>query len=123
MQCDVVDFVLQKVLTLLILFFLQSKTSQRASPPKEFASLNVTAIEHCNNITSTTDFQSDFDQAPKPLKTLDLRLEEVAHIRSVLTKVELEAMPIDSAVRDSISRGKVRFTELQLQYFCGLKPA
>ena len=101
---------------------MQSKTSQRASPPKEFASLNVTAIEHCNNLTSTTDFQSDFDQAPKPLKTLDLRLEEVAHIRSVLTKVELEAMPIDSAVRDSISRGKVRFTELQLLYFCGLKP-
>jgi len=87
----------------------ESKTSQRTSPPKEFASLNVTAIEHCNNLTSTTDFQSDFDQAPKPLKTLDLRLEEVAHIRSVLTKVELEAMPIDSAVRDSISRGKICF--------------
>ena len=95
-------------------FLLQSKTSQRASPPKEFASLNVTAIEHCNNVTSTTDFQSDFDQAPKPLKTLDLRLEEVAHIRSVLTKVELEAMPIDSTFRDSISTGKVGIRKLRL---------
>ena len=47
-------------------------------------------------------------------KTLDLRLEEVAHIRSVLTKVELEAMLIDSAVRDSISRGKVGIRKLRL---------
>ena len=59
------------------------------------------------NHKNVTDFQSDFDEAPKPLKTLDLRLEEVAHIRSVLTKAELEAMPIDSSVRDSIARGKV----------------
>lgn len=78
-----------------------SRTSEeRSSPPKDFASLNVNAIaEH-----------SHFDEAPmssKPLKTLDLRLEEVAHIRSVLTKAELEAMPIDSSVRDNIARGKV----------------
>ena len=50
----------------------------------------------------------DHSSVPKPLKTLDLRLEEVAHIRSVLTKAELEAMPIDSYVRDSVARGKVR---------------
>ena len=51
----------------------------------------------------------DFEDSsvPKPLKTLDLRLEEVAHIRSVLTKAELEAMPLDSYVRDSVARGKV----------------
>lgn len=77
------------------------QSSERSSPPKDFASLNVTAIEQQNQTC-------DFDEAPgKPLKTLDLRLEEVAHIRSVLTKAELEAMPIDSSVRDNIARGKV----------------
>ena len=76
----------------------------RASPPKEFQSLNVTAIEENSNDSCF----GDFDQAPKPLKTLDLRLEEVAHIRSVLTKAELEAMPLDSTLRDNVARGKVK---------------
>ena len=52
------------------------------------------------------DVNQDFG-ANKNVKTLNLRLEEVAHIRSVLTKAELEAMAIDSAMRDSIARGKV----------------
>ena len=43
----------------------------------------------------------------KNVKTLNLRLEEVAHIRSVLTKAELEAMAIDCTMRDNIARGKV----------------
>ena len=43
------------------------------------------------------------------MKTLNLRLEEVAHIRSVLTKAELEAMAIDSTMRDNIARGKVEW--------------
>ena len=68
---------------------------------REFASLNVAAIQDNN------DFQDHSSVVPKPLKTLDLRLEEVAHIRSVLTKAELEAMPLDSYVRDSVARGKV----------------
>ena len=83
-----------------------TSNDQRSSPKAEqggtcqqFASLNVTAIEQ-------NDFQ-EVAAAPKTLKTLDLRLEEVAHIRSVLTKAELEAMQIDGSVRDSIERGKV----------------
>ena len=41
------------------------------------------------------------------MKTLNLRLDEVAHIRSVLTKAELEALPIDGNVRHDVERGKV----------------
>ena len=71
---------------------------------REFASLNVATIQE-HNAGCIYDFEDS--SVPKPLKTLDLRLEEVAHIRSVLTKAELEAMPLDSYVRDSVARGKV----------------
>ena len=40
------------------------------------------------------------------MKTLNLGLDEVAHIRSALTKAELEG--IDDAVREDIENGRVR---------------
>ena len=66
------------------------------------------------------DVNQDFG-ANKNVKTLNLRLEEVAHIRSVLTKAELEAMAIDSAMRDSIARGKVWCLHLGNFATCDLK--
>lgn len=41
------------------------------------------------------------------MKTLNLRLDEVAHIRSVLTKAELESLPLDGNVRENVEKGKV----------------
>ena len=41
------------------------------------------------------------------LKTLNLKLDEVAHIRSVLTKAQLDGLPIDGNIRDHVERGKV----------------
>ena len=85
-----------------------SMASQRSSPAREdqFTSLSVAAFDRANN-------NNGFEESvgSKPLKTLDLRLEEVAHIRSVLTKAELEAMAIDSTMRDNIARGKVRLRD------------
>ena len=43
------------------------------------------------------------------LKTLNLQLDEVAHIRSVLTKAQLESLPLDGEVREGVERGKVCF--------------
>ena len=40
------------------------------------------------------------------MKTLNLGLDEVAHIRSALTKAELEG--IDDAVREDVENGRVR---------------
>ena len=40
------------------------------------------------------------------MKTLNLGLDEVAHIRSALTKAELEG--IDDARREDIEHGRVR---------------
>lgn len=40
------------------------------------------------------------------MQTLSLRLDEVSHIRAVLTKAELEGLPIDGNVRADVERGK-----------------
>jgi hypothetical protein len=42
------------------------------------------------------------------LQTLDLTLEEVIHIRSVLTKAELEGLPLDGSLKEDVEKGKVR---------------
>ena len=42
------------------------------------------------------------------LKTLNLQLDEVAHIRSVLTKAQLESVA-DTEVREGVERGRVCF--------------
>ena len=41
------------------------------------------------------------------LQTLDLTLAEVIHIRSVLTKAEMEGLTIDANLREDLERGKV----------------
>ena len=41
------------------------------------------------------------------LKTLTLTLDEVVHIRSVLTKAELEGLPLDGDLKDDVAKGKV----------------
>lgn len=49
--------------------------------------------------------EDNFENAKSGLKTLNLRLDEVAHIRAALTKAELEG--IDGNLRKDIERGKV----------------
>ena len=49
------------------------------------------------------------DQWVAALKTLDLTMEEVVHIRSVLTRAELEALPLDGNLKEDVEKGKVSF--------------
>ena len=55
------------------------------------------------------------------METLNLRLDEVAHIRSVLTKAELEGLPIDGNVRENVEKGKVRRSLWVSHYFLVLQ--
>ena len=45
---------------------------------------------------------------------LALTLEEMVHIRHVLTKADLEALPLDATIKDDIAHGKVRLFTLTL---------
>ena len=39
------------------------------------------------------------DKWAKTLETLDLNMDEVIHIRSVLTKAEMEGLPLDGTLK------------------------
>merc|ERR1712223_537237 len=43
------------------------------------------------------------------LQTLDLTLDEVIHIRTVLTKAELESLPLDGTMKEDVEKGKICF--------------
>merc|ERR1712037_506576 len=50
------------------------------------------------------------------LQTLDLTLAEVIHIRSVLTKAEIEGLTIDTNLREDLERGKVCFLCMKTRF-------
>ena len=50
------------------------------------------------------------------LQTLELTLEEVIHIRSVLTKAELENLPLDGNLKEDVEKGKVVDLNIQGYY-------
>jgi len=52
----------------------------------------------------------------RALQTLNLSLDEVAHIRSVLTKAELEELPLEGSVKDNVCRGKVCFLCMKTRF-------
>ena len=50
------------------------------------------------------------------LEKLDLRLEEVIHIRSVLTKAELESLPLDGTLKVDVEQGKICFLCMKTRF-------
>lgn len=50
-------------------------------------------------------FQSN--QWQTAMECLSLNLEEVVHIRNVLTKAELESLPVDCSTKEDVLKGKV----------------
>eukprot|EP00095_Tigriopus_kingsejongensis_P007765 maker-scaffold154_size301342-snap-gene-1.12 protein:Tk07765 transcript:maker-scaffold154_size301342-snap-gene-1.12-mRNA-1 annotation:"protein spire" len=107
-----------------------SNTSSHASTPQSRSPRHsrTTPLEpgYTLNVAEMHDTLVDeFDQSQAArkgdgLQTLNLRLDEVAHIRSVLTKAELEALPIDGNVRESVEKGKVCFLCMKTRFglFC-----
>jgi len=50
------------------------------------------------------------------LQTLDLNLDEIVHIRSVLTKAELEGLPLDGNLKEDVEKGKVCFLCMKTRF-------
>jgi len=65
---------------------------------------------------SLQDEFNSSDQWHKALQTLNLNLEEVAHIRSVLTKADLEALPLDGNVKENVQRGRICFLCMKTKF-------
>merc|ERR1719228_2734383 len=66
-------------------------------------------IDRDSPVSQLSDFDSPTDQWVAALQTLELSLDEVVHIRSVLTRAELEALPLDNNVKEDVERGKICF--------------
>jgi len=50
------------------------------------------------------------------LQTLELSLDEVVHIRSVLSRAELDALPLDNNLKDDVERGKICFLCMKTKF-------
>ncbi|OXA64359.1 Protein spire 1 [Folsomia candida] len=59
-------------------------------------------------------FQSN--QWQTAMECLSLNLEEVVHIRNVLTKAELESLPVDCSTKEDVLKGKVCFLCLKARF-------
>jgi len=59
---------------------------------------------------SKSSLQEEFFQSnhwQTAIECLSLNLEEVVHIRHVLTKAELESLPLDCSLKEDVEKGKV----------------
>jgi spire-like protein len=52
----------------------------------------------------------------RALECLSLTLEEVQHIRSVLTKAEIETLAVTKSLREDLENGKICFTCLKTRF-------
>jgi spire-like protein len=60
------------------------------------------------------NLQKNWQQA---MECMSLTLEEIVHIRSVLTKAELESLPVEGHVKEDVEKRKVRFLVVCCMYF------
>jgi len=51
------------------------------------------------------------------MECLSLTLEEIVHIRSVLTKAELESLPVEGHVKEDVEKRKVRLLGFSVVIF------
>lgn len=58
-----------------------------------------------NPSVMVVNLQKNWQQA---MECLSLTLEEIVHIRSVLTKAELESLPVEGHVKEDVEKRKVR---------------
>nr|XP_022340260.1 protein spire homolog 1-like isoform X4 [Crassostrea virginica] len=103
---------------------IPEKMEERRSPersPQTFSELNVSDLLHVsggpvfgaastNGVPTSSSPDSDSAKLAHPIECLSLTLEEVTHIRQVLTKAELETLITNHEMYNLVSKGKVCFT-------------
>ncbi|XP_066937483.1 protein spire homolog 1 isoform X3 [Macrobrachium rosenbergii] len=98
-------------------------SSESITPPSSMPqSTNVsapTSPAHQDFIASTSQTQRDFLSSAHFSSRLDclaLTLEEVVHIRNVLTKADLEALPLDLTIKEDMAKGKICFLCMKTRF-------
>ncbi|RXG55795.1 Protein spire, partial [Armadillidium vulgare] len=70
-------------------------------------------------LASTSKTQRDFLSSAhfsSRLDCLSLTLEEVVHIRNVLTKADLDALPLDLSIKEDVEKGKICFLCMKTRF-------
>ncbi|XP_071744307.1 uncharacterized protein [Lepeophtheirus salmonis] len=91
------------------------------SPNFDSGSFDFDDSIECSLNTSQmhASLQSEFlssEQWETALQTLHLSFEEVVHIRSVLTKAEMEGLPLDGTFKEDVEKGKVCFLCMRTRF-------
>ncbi|XP_042215412.1 protein spire-like isoform X3 [Homarus americanus] len=74
---------------------------------------------HQDFVASASQTQREFLSSAHFSSRLDclaLTLEEVVHIRNVLTKADLEALPLDLTIKEDMARGKICFLCMKTRF-------
>ncbi|XP_018019422.1 protein spire-like [Hyalella azteca] len=97
-----------------------------ASPPQSSLFLGGSAPPTMQRGTSQCNPLAPSSAAPTPsqsnahfashLDCLSLTLEEVVHIRNVLTKADLEALPLDLTIKEDMAKGKICFLCMKVRF-------
>ncbi|KAK8736912.1 hypothetical protein OTU49_004718 [Cherax quadricarinatus] len=102
---------------------LTHQSSTSITPPSSLPqSRNPSAPSspaHQDFISSTSQTQRDFLSSAHFSTRLDclaLTLEEVVHIRNVLTKADLEALPLDLTIKEDMAKGKICFLCMKTRF-------
>ncbi|CAG2110267.1 unnamed protein product [Medioppia subpectinata] len=77
--------------------------------PREELDVNEDARQHVVSIWESCDWG-------RALQCLSLSLQEVQHIRNVLTKAELETLAVTKDLRSDLENGKICFTCLKTRF-------
>ncbi|XP_071539533.1 protein spire homolog 1 isoform X2 [Panulirus ornatus] len=102
---------------------LTQNSSSSITPPSSLPqSRNPSAPgspAHQDFIPSSSQIQRDFLSSAHFSSRLDclaLTLEEVVHIRNVLTKADLEALPLDLTIKEDMAKGKICFLCMKTRF-------
>lgn len=102
---------------------LTQQSSTSITPPSSLPqSKNPSAPNspaHQDFTASASQTQRDFLSSAHFSTRLDclaLTLEEVVHIRNVLTKADLEALPLDLTIKEDMAKGKICFLCMKTRF-------
>ncbi|XP_023323232.1 protein spire homolog 1 isoform X2 [Eurytemora carolleeae] len=85
----------------------------------EKISIDENPVYNINTDTMHAKLHSEFIKSEhwvSALQTIELSLEEVVHIRSVLSRAELEAIPLDNNLKEDVVKGKLCFLCMRTRF-------
>ncbi|XP_066591675.1 protein spire isoform X2 [Prorops nasuta] len=102
---------------------LESSPGSSPQPRARLSRRAQTVVDNKDDSESSQDWSEEGSRLKKPSlgdmlldERLSLTLEEIVHIRSVLTKAELESLPVEGRVKEDVEKRRVCFLCLKTRF-------